>query len=465
MNESPATRHSLIVKLRDPADSAAWGEFVAIYEPLVYRLGRLKGLQDADAQDLCQEVFQAVAQVDRPLGRDPGRGSFRGWLSRITRNLLINFLTRRRHRFRGSGGTSVQELLEAQPADDPSATAVFEAEHRRRLFRGRPTRSRTNSPRRPGRPSGRPPSRAVAPAEVAAELGLVRRGGLHCPQPGPGPAETADQANLRRGSAIHQRGRTWKPSSTSVIPDRLRLLADDRFLPRNWDGSNNTSSMRGVPRGSGSAWPTTDRCLTAVAAIPGRRLDRSYTTAEAIPASETVPESLGLPHPVRLARLARPARRLRGQGRARPRRHGRRAQGVRPGAEPDRRDQGPVRARWPPAAPRVGGSSARRRAAAAVVHEHVVPIYAVGRDDGPAVPGHGIRPRPLAPGPARPARAAWRCRKSCGSACRRRPGWPRPMPRVWSTATSSRPTSCWRTASSGSSSPTSAWPGRSTTPA
>ena len=63
---------SLIVKLRDPADSAAWREFVAIYEPLVYRLARRKGLQDADARDLCQEVFQAVAKaIDR---WEPGRG-------------------------------------------------------------------------------------------------------------------------------------------------------------------------------------------------------------------------------------------------------------------------------------------------------------------------------------------------------------------------------------------------------
>ena len=58
MDESPATHRSLIVKLRDPADSAAWREFVAIYEPLIYRLARRKGLQDADARDLCQEVFR-----------------------------------------------------------------------------------------------------------------------------------------------------------------------------------------------------------------------------------------------------------------------------------------------------------------------------------------------------------------------------------------------------------------------
>ncbi len=132
---TPATRHTLIVKLRDPADAGAWHEFVAIYEPLVYGLARRKGLQDADARDLCQEVFRTVSQAIDRWEVDPSRGSFRGWLSRIARNLLVNFLTRRPYRFRGSGSTSVQELLEAQPADDPSATALFEAEYRRRLFR------------------------------------------------------------------------------------------------------------------------------------------------------------------------------------------------------------------------------------------------------------------------------------------------------------------------------------------
>ena len=46
----------------------------------------------------------------------------------------VNFLTRYPNRFRGSGTTSVLDLLEAQPAPDPSATAFFEAEYRRRLF-------------------------------------------------------------------------------------------------------------------------------------------------------------------------------------------------------------------------------------------------------------------------------------------------------------------------------------------
>ena len=172
MDEPPATRRSLIVKLRDPADTEAWGEFVAIYEPLIYRLARRKGLQDADARDLCQEVFRTVAQAIGRWDLDPARGSFRGWLSRIARNLLVNFLTRRPYRLRGSGSTSVQDLLEAQPAADPSATALFEAEYRRRLFRWAAEDVRGEFAPTTWQAFWRSAVEGRPPADVARELGL-----------------------------------------------------------------------------------------------------------------------------------------------------------------------------------------------------------------------------------------------------------------------------------------------------
>jgi RNA polymerase sigma factor (sigma-70 family) len=131
----PTTRRSLVLRLRNLDDEAAWAEFVDVYEPLIVRLARRKGLQEADARDLCQDVFRAVAAAIDRWDPDPAKGRFRAWLFRIARNLLVNFLVRERRQTRGSGRTSVQDLLDAQPATDAGAEAEFVAEFRRRAFR------------------------------------------------------------------------------------------------------------------------------------------------------------------------------------------------------------------------------------------------------------------------------------------------------------------------------------------
>ncbi len=76
MNEMPNTRPSLLARIRDPQDEQAWAEFVEIYEPLVYRLARRKGFQDADAVELTQDVFVAVAAAIGRWDADPARGCF-----------------------------------------------------------------------------------------------------------------------------------------------------------------------------------------------------------------------------------------------------------------------------------------------------------------------------------------------------------------------------------------------------
>jgi RNA polymerase sigma-70 factor (ECF subfamily) len=130
----PTTRRSLVLRLRNSDDEAAWGEFIELYEPLVYRLARNKGLQDADALDLCQEVFRAVASAIGRFDPNPAKGSFRGWLFRIARNLLVNLLAAEGRQARGAGSTSVQELLEAQPSTDAAAQREYEVAFRRRAF-------------------------------------------------------------------------------------------------------------------------------------------------------------------------------------------------------------------------------------------------------------------------------------------------------------------------------------------
>jgi RNA polymerase sigma factor (sigma-70 family) len=134
MDESPSTRVSLLIRLRDPSDERAWCEFTEIYGPLVHKLARSRGLQQADADDLAREVFRIVSRAIERYDPDPGRGSFRGWLSRIARNLIINLLASRRRHPQGTGDADIHRLLEDRPDPASEDSVCFETEYRRRLI-------------------------------------------------------------------------------------------------------------------------------------------------------------------------------------------------------------------------------------------------------------------------------------------------------------------------------------------
>jgi RNA polymerase sigma-70 factor (ECF subfamily) len=132
MGSTPPTRPSLLLRLRDRSDERAWAEFAAIYTPLLHRFACRQGFQDADAADLVQEVFGAIARALDRGAYDPARGSFRTWLFRVARNLTVNFVIRQQRQPRGTGDTDVKELLEAQPA--PADSDLFDTEYKRQLL-------------------------------------------------------------------------------------------------------------------------------------------------------------------------------------------------------------------------------------------------------------------------------------------------------------------------------------------
>jgi RNA polymerase sigma-70 factor (ECF subfamily) len=133
MAEIPSTRASLLVRLRDPHDEAAWTEFVELYAPLIYNYARKQGLQDADAVDVSQEVVSAVATAVGRLEYDPSRGSFRNWLFKVVSRKLSNWRRAQRHRPQGSGDTATHRLLEQCPAPQ-QAEAEWEGQWQRQLF-------------------------------------------------------------------------------------------------------------------------------------------------------------------------------------------------------------------------------------------------------------------------------------------------------------------------------------------
>jgi RNA polymerase sigma-70 factor (ECF subfamily) len=133
MAEIPATRASLLLRLRDPGDHAAWTEFVDLYGPLVYGYARKQGLQDADAADLGQEVLSIVARAIGRLEYDPRRGAFHNWLFTVLRRRLANWRRDQEHRVRASGDSATQELLEHCPVPE-SEQSAWETEWEQRVF-------------------------------------------------------------------------------------------------------------------------------------------------------------------------------------------------------------------------------------------------------------------------------------------------------------------------------------------
>ena len=134
MENSPQTRPSLLVRLRDARDREAWRQFVEVYAGIVYGFLRNRGLQDADAADLTQDVLLVVAAAIDRLDYDPSRGTFRGWLFTVTRHQLSKFLDRRKRQPQGTGDTAGQIRLDEEPGREPTLDQLWDQEYDRHVF-------------------------------------------------------------------------------------------------------------------------------------------------------------------------------------------------------------------------------------------------------------------------------------------------------------------------------------------
>lgn len=130
----PETRASLILRLQNAADVAAWDEFVRIYSPVVYRVAIGRGVQAADAQDIVQEVMLSVARSVSQWLERTDRGSFRAWLLRIARNQSFDLINARATRSLGIDGSEAEKLLADLAAREELSTEL-DLQYERGLFR------------------------------------------------------------------------------------------------------------------------------------------------------------------------------------------------------------------------------------------------------------------------------------------------------------------------------------------
>ena len=88
------TRTSLIRGLRRGSHSA-WNDFIGTFGELVVRQIRKAGVPSSDEADVGQEVFAAIVAGVESYRHDANRsGSFRAWMSGITRHKIADYFAR-----------------------------------------------------------------------------------------------------------------------------------------------------------------------------------------------------------------------------------------------------------------------------------------------------------------------------------------------------------------------------------
>ncbi len=118
----PLTEPSLLIRLRDPRDGWAWERFSELYAPIVYGFAKRRGLQDADAADLTQDVLRTVVHAARSLEYDPALGKFRTWLFKIVNCRIVDFWRGQKKESTGTGDSGSIELLQNQPDRNGEST-------------------------------------------------------------------------------------------------------------------------------------------------------------------------------------------------------------------------------------------------------------------------------------------------------------------------------------------------------
>src|SRR6516225_10082140 len=107
---------TLLQRARD-RDEAAWRSLIELYAPLVAHWCSHRGVHGADAEDIQQQVFAAVARNLHDFRRDRPGDTFRGWLRIITRNKLLDHFRKQEQQPQAQGGTDAHRRMQ-QVADD-----------------------------------------------------------------------------------------------------------------------------------------------------------------------------------------------------------------------------------------------------------------------------------------------------------------------------------------------------------
>ena len=122
------TRKSLIVRLKNEQNEFAWREFVCSYEGFLIQLARRQGVPERHIPDVTQQILLVIAKSIDGWKDDGNAASFRRWLSTVSRNVVIRFMSRERKQAGGIGGSDLVAKLQ-NVEDKPDERHVQQYQH------------------------------------------------------------------------------------------------------------------------------------------------------------------------------------------------------------------------------------------------------------------------------------------------------------------------------------------------
>jgi RNA polymerase sigma-70 factor (ECF subfamily) len=135
--QSNATSRSLLERIKIH-DESAWTRLVSLYGPLVLGWCRRSGLQEQDAADVFQEVFQTVAGHVADFRKERRGDTFRGWLRVITRNKIHDHFRKLGKETRAAGGSEARLWFAnvSSPEESAGSSVGDKADEKSLISRG-----------------------------------------------------------------------------------------------------------------------------------------------------------------------------------------------------------------------------------------------------------------------------------------------------------------------------------------
>jgi RNA polymerase sigma-70 factor (ECF subfamily) len=135
-----ATSPTLLDRLRDTADAAAWSRLVGLYTPLIRGWLVRVGVKAGEADDLVQDVLTVVVRRFPDFKHNARAGAFRAWLRAIAVNCARDFWKANRFRPIAPGGSDFGSYLARLEDPDHPLARAWDRDHDvhvvRHLLRG-----------------------------------------------------------------------------------------------------------------------------------------------------------------------------------------------------------------------------------------------------------------------------------------------------------------------------------------